>query len=133
MTPLVLVDTSGWICFFARKGYEDFKTTIAVLLDEDRVATGGPILIEVIQGAKSKAEKEMISRCFQGVHWLPVRDTHWHQAAEFAFDLRRKGITTSATDTLIAALAIDYRCALLHKDSDFDLISRHSALRSFPL
>jgi predicted nucleic acid-binding protein len=133
MIPLVLVDTSGWICFLARKGYEDFKITIATLLDEDRVATGGPILIEVIQGARSKIEKEMINQCFQGVHWLRVHDTHWHQAAELAFELRRKGITTSAIDTLIAVLAIDYRCALLHKDSDFDLISKHSSLRSFPL
>ena len=133
MTPLVLVDTSGWICFFARKGYENFKTTISTLLDEDRVATSGPILIEVIQGARNEAEKEMIREYFQGVHWLPVHDTHWHQAAELAFELRRKGITSSAMDTLIASLAIDYRCALLHKDSDFEWMIKHSSLRSFPL
>jgi hypothetical protein len=133
MTSLVLVDTSGWICYFARKGYRNFKTAIAGLLDEDRVATSGPILIEIVQGAKNQEEKEMINQYFHGVQWLPVYDHHWRQAAELAFDLRRKGITSSAIDTLIAALAIDYQCALLHKDSDFDLISRHSALRSFPL
>ena len=133
MTPLVLVDTSGWICFFAQKGYEDYKRTIATLLDEDRAATSGPILIEIVQGARNQEEKEMIMQYFQGVHWLPVYDAHWHQAAELAFDLRRKGITTSAIDTLIAALAIDYQCVLLHKDSDFERISKHSTLRSFPL
>ena len=133
MTPLVLVDTSGWICFFAKKGYEGYKKIISTLLDEDRAATSGPILIEIVQGARNQEEKEMIMQYFQGVHWLPVYDAHWHQAGELAFDLRRKGITTSAIDTLIAALASDYQCALLHKDSDFERISKHSTLRSFPL
>ena len=33
--------------------------------------------------------------------------------------------TTSAIDTLIAALAIEYDCSLLHRDSHFDLIACH--------
>ena len=42
MKNRVLIDTSGWICFFARRGYEDMKKAISVLLDEDRVAIAGP-------------------------------------------------------------------------------------------
>ena len=133
MTPLVLVDTSGWICYFARKGYEEAKKAIATLLDEDRAATCGPILIELVQGARDQKEKEMIKQNFHGVHLLPVHDDHWHGAADLAYELRRKGITPSATDTLIATLAVDYQCILLHKDSDFERISRHSPLRTFPL
>jgi predicted nucleic acid-binding protein len=133
MTPLVLVDTSGWICYFARKGYEDAKKAIATLLDEDRAATCGPILIELVQGARNQKEKEMIKQYFQGVHWLPVHDDHWHEAADLAYELRRKGITPSAIDALIATLAVDYQCILLHKDSDFERISKHSPLRTFPL
>jgi predicted nucleic acid-binding protein len=133
MTPLVLVDTSGWICFFAKKAHEEYKKIISTLLDEDRAAMSGPILIEIVQGARHQEEKDMINQYFQGVHWLPVHDHHWRQAAELAFELRRKGITTSAIDTLIATLAIDYQCALLHKDSDFERISKHSTLCTFPL
>jgi len=48
MKSLVLTDTSGWICFFSRRGYEEMKKRISILLDEDRVAIAGPILIELI-------------------------------------------------------------------------------------
>jgi predicted nucleic acid-binding protein len=47
-------------------------------------------------------EKETIKKLFRRIHWLPVTDDHWHKAAEMAFDPRRKGITSSAIDTLIA-------------------------------
>jgi predicted nucleic acid-binding protein len=48
-----------------------------------------------------------------------------------AFALRRKGVTSSAIGTLIAILAIDYRCLLLHKDSHFELIAQDSSLKCY--
>lgn len=131
MNDLVFIDTSGWICFFSRRGYEEIKKTISHLLDEDRVATAGPILIELVQGTRNTKEKETIKNCIRGIHWLPVTDDHWHKAAEMAFNLRRKGITSSAIDTLIATLAIEHNCTLLHKNAHFDLITRNSSLRCY--
>jgi predicted nucleic acid-binding protein len=128
MKDLVLIDTSGWICFFSRRGYEEMKKRISTLLEEDRVAIAGPILIELIQGTRNEEEKGKVAGYVKGLHWLPVTDDHWHQSADFAFKLRRKGITSSAIDVLIAILAMGYQCSLLHKDSDFDHISRHSSL-----
>ena len=131
MNDLVLVDTSAWICFFSRRGFEDIKKTLSTFLDEDRAATAGPILVELIQGTRTVEEKETIKRLFRGVHWLSVSDDHWHKAAELAFVLRRKGVTSSAIDTLIAILAIDYRCLLLHKDAHFELIARNASLKCY--
>jgi len=131
MKDLVLIDTSGWICFFSRRGFEEIKKAISILLDEDRAAIAGPILVELIQGTRTVEEKEAIKRILKGIHWLSVSNDHWHKAAEMAFDLRRKGITSSAIDTLIAALAIEYRCILLHKDSHFELIAQSSSLRCY--
>jgi predicted nucleic acid-binding protein len=128
MKDLVLIDTSGWICFFSPRGYEEMKKRISTLLEEDRVAIAGPILIELIQGTRNEEEKGKVEGYVKGLHWLPVTDDHWHQSADFAFRLRRKGITSSAFDVLIATLAMDYQCSLLHKDSDFEQISRHSSL-----
>lgn len=128
---LVLIDTSGWICFFSRRGHDEIKEAVSTLLDEDRAAIAGPVLIELVQGTRNTEEKETIKRCVGGIHWLPVTDDHWHKAAEMAFDLRRKGVTISAIDTLIAILAIEYDCTLLHKDSHFELISRNSSLRCY--
>jgi predicted nucleic acid-binding protein len=45
-----------------------------------------------------------------------------------AFSLRRKGVTVSAIEILIATLADDYGCALLQRDSDFELIARNTDL-----
>ena len=129
MNDLVLVDTSAWLCFFSRRGFEDIKKTLSTLLDEDRAAIAGPILVELIQGTRTTEEKETIKKLIRGIHWLSVSDDHWHKASEMAFALRRKGITSSAIDTLIAILAIEYHCILLHKDSHFDLIERNSSLR----
>jgi hypothetical protein len=131
MDDLVLIDTSGWICFFSRRGFEEIKKTISTLLDEDRAAVAGPILVELIQGTRTVEEKETIKRLLRGIHWLSVTDDNWQKTAEMAFDLRRKGITSSAIDTLIATLAIEYHCILLHKDSHFELIAQNSSLRCY--
>ncbi len=128
----VLVDTSGWICFFARRGYEDTKKAISILLDEDRVAIAGPILVELIQGVRGVQEKQNIQDYAKGLYWLQTTDEHWYKSTELIFQLRRKGVTSSVIDVLIAVLAMDYQCALLHKDSDFDHIARNSSLSCYP-
>ena len=133
MESLVLIDTSAWICFFSRHGYGEIKREVSILLDEDRVAIAGPILIELVQGTRNLPEKENLKSYVRSLRWLSVGDDHWHQSAELTFQLRRKGVTTSFIDTLIAVLAIDYDCILLHKDSDFDRVSRHSPLVCYPL
>jgi predicted nucleic acid-binding protein len=132
MRNRVLIDTSGWICFFSRRGYEDMKKNISILLDEDRVAIAGPILAELIQGAKDVVEKQNIKDYAKGLYWLQTTDEHWHRSGELSFQLRRKGVTRSIIDTLIAVLAMDYQCALLHKDTDFDRIARNSSLICYP-
>jgi predicted nucleic acid-binding protein len=132
MKNLVLIDTSGWICFFARRGYEDIKKIISILLDEDRVAIAGPILVELVQGARDVEEKQNINNYAKGIHWLRVTDEHWYKSAELIFQLRRKGVTSSMIDVLIAVLAMDYQCTLLHKDTDFDHIARNSSLVCYP-
>ena len=107
------------------------KRVISTLLDEDRVVIAGPILIELLQGTRTVEEKETMKRLMRGIRWLQVTDEHWRKAAEMAFDLRRNGITSSAIDTLIATLAIEYDFKLLHKDSHFDLISQNSPLKCY--
>jgi hypothetical protein len=128
---LVLVDTSGWICFFARKGFRAIKQSIVTLLDENRVATMGIVVMELIQGCRNIEEKERIESNLHGLHWLTVRDEHWHQASQLAFDLRRKGVTASAMDVLIATVCTAYDCQLLHRDRDYQLIARHTDILLF--
>ncbi len=122
---LVFVDTSAWICFFARKGFPEIKKALSALLTENRVAVSGPVVIELLQGCRNVREKANIEDSLQGLRWLTVKDEHWSLAAHLAFKLRRKGITVSAMDTLIATLSIDYACLLLHRDHDYVFINKH--------
>ncbi len=131
MDNLVLVDTSAWICFFSRKGFEEIKKSISNLLDKNRIAITGPILIELIQGCRTETEKESLKEVLSGTHLLNITDELWDFAAELAFALRRKGVTVSAIDAIIASVAIRYNIHLIHKDGDFDLLSRHAQLKIY--
>jgi predicted nucleic acid-binding protein len=68
---------------------------------------------------------------FESLHWLRITDAIWYKVSELAFMLRRKGITVSAMDALIASVAMEYDTYLLHRDKDYDLIAEHSALKIY--
>ena len=133
MRNLVLVDTSAWICFFARKGFREIKEAISILLDDNRVAIAGPILVELKQGAKADKERDSLNEVIRGLHWLTITDDHWHETADLSFRLRRKGITASSIDSLITAVALSYNCKILHKDRDFELIAKHTPVKLYDL
>ena len=128
---LVLVDTSAWICFLARKKFPQIKKWVTTLLKEDRVAITGPIFLELIQGTRNQKEREETESRLEALHWLNIEERHWQQAADLGFRSRRKGLTISAIDAIISVVAIDYSCELLHYDSDYNLISENSKLKLF--
>jgi predicted nucleic acid-binding protein len=128
---IVLVDTSAWICFFARKGYDEIKQSMSSLLDENRLAITGPILIEVIQGCRTETEKRDIMEVLDSIHWLHIAEETWRMASDIAFNLRRKGVTISAIDVIIAAVSINHHVQLLHKDRDYDLIAKYTKLKIY--
>ena len=130
----VLIDTSGWICFFARLGFPGIKKAIGFLLEENRAAIAGPVFVELIQGYRNEAEKIDIEQSVQGLLWLSVLDRYWHLSAQLSFNLRRRGVTVSAMDALIATITIDYGCQLLHQDKDYNFIAKQfTALKLYNL
>lgn len=129
----VLVDTSAWISFFSRTGSAAIKRRIGTLLDDDQVATAGPVVLELLQGCRSAAERTQIEGHLRALRWLPVEDRHWYLAGATAFALRRVGVTVGAVDAVIATLAESYGCPLLQQDGDFEHIARHTRLQLIPL
>ncbi len=129
----VLIDTSAWMGFFSKSGNEGIKEKVRRWLDQDQVATAGPIVLELLQGCRSPKERMQLEQLLGSVHWLPTQDHHWFQAGEMAFSLRRRGLTISAIDALIATLAETYDCLLLHRDHDFELIARYTNLNLIEL
>jgi predicted nucleic acid-binding protein len=60
---------------------------------------------------------------------LPMEGAVWERARKTGYLLRKKGINAPLTDILIAALAIEHSCVLLHDDRHFSLISKAVGLK----
>lgn len=133
LSDLVLIDTSAWICHFSRRNFQSIKQAVSYLLDENRAAITGPVITELIQGCRTNKEKQLLEDMMSGIHYLPVKDKHWHKTADLSFDLRRKEITVATIDALIGTVAMEYGCRLLHNDTDFDLIAKYEKLMIYNL
>ncbi len=126
MKTKILLDTSAWICSFRKEGFEKLKELVKTALDENLLATSGIIVLELLQGATSRREYERLRGYLEALHFMPTPDNLWLK--DLAFSLKRKGVTVPTTDILIAAVAIEYQCTLLHYDKHFEIIARYSNL-----
>ena len=92
-----------------------------------------PCVLEVLQGARDEAEWRVLRRFFESQQLFEPRsaqDAHV-AAARIWFDARRRGLTIrSATDCLIAQIALEHDAILLHDDDDFDRIARVRPLKT---
>jgi predicted nucleic acid-binding protein len=130
----ILVDTSVWINY--SKGINNAQTD---RLDEylkfhpNHLFCCPPVLQEFLMGLKTIQDFEFyllhLSRfMIPNLDW-PLLSI---SAAKLYFDLKKKGITIrKSNDCLIAQIAIDNNCLLVHNDSDFDLIASGSSLKLY--
>jgi len=130
---LVLVDSSVWIRFFRARGAEPASTLLEQLLLEKRVATNWLVRLELLSGAPSEEAYQSLDADLAALHQLPLTDAAFQAASALRWQLHRKGLVTPVVDSLIAACAIYYGCALLHDDQHFRLIARHTPLHILPL
>lgn len=80
-------------------------------------------------GIRSREDVEILRTFLAPLPKLPVDEHCWDAAFDLAVALRRRGVTPSAADCLIAASAIRHRVPLIHMDGDFAAIARHSRLK----
>ena len=126
---MVLIDTSAWLFALKKTFHPAVKERIDTLLAENDVAITGIIQLELLGGTKSEHEYSRLKARLEALYFVESGKAVWDFSSKLAFDLRRKGITIPHTDIFIAAIAIKENAVLLHADSHFDLISRHSALK----
>jgi len=130
---LVLIDTSVWVSALRPRSVKKTKEQVGRVLDEDRAATCGVIISEILSGTRRKKEYHDLSADFGALHYLPAPEPIWVKISELGFRLRAKGFHVPNTDLLIAQIAIENGCMLLHQDSHFDLIARNSSLKTVTL
>jgi len=125
---MMLVDTSVWIELLngglgSRVPEEELLTFV----------TCGPVVQEVLQGLRNDPASDAFREAFLVLPVLsdPLPTASFLSAAEIYRLGRAKGYTIrSSTDCLIAAIAIDNRMPVWHKDRDFEAIARYTSLRT---
>lgn len=126
---MVLIDTSAWI-FALKKSFHPFvKERIEKILTESDVAINGIIELELLGGTRTEEEYNRLKSRLDALYCIDTTKSLWDEASKLAFDLKRKGVNVPYTDILIAASAIQERAVLLHADSHFDTIAKHSDLK----
>ena len=121
---MILVDTSVWIDIFRD------RTGKIVKAFKERVGSENCVLsrfnqLELLQETKDEKEWELLADYLSTQYYIEADDNTWQAAARIYFELRRKGITiNSPVDCCIAQIAMEHGAILLHRDKDFDKISR---------
>jgi len=118
----VLIDTSAWILALRRGDREHVKKEVDRLIAENRAATAGIILLELLSGTKTEEEYQELKEDLGALIQLEIIAETWGTASRLAYELRRKGVTVPSADILIMAIALENGCILLHADRHFDLM-----------
>lgn len=96
------------------------------------VATTEPIVMELLAGTRSVHERSKLRARLIGLPRLALPGlVDFESAAELYRVCRGRGATVrKLIDCLIAAVAIREHATVLHNDRDFDVLARHTRLRT---
>lgn len=132
---MVLPDSSAWI-----ESLRDTESPVDLalrrLIDDGAALTITEVVVmEVLAGARSDRHRAELRERLLSYPLLPLKGlTTYEEAAELYRTCRRAGETIrKMTDCLVAAVAIRAGASVLHADSDFDALARHSALQVEPV
>ena len=126
---MILVDTSAWVEFL-RDGDVGVADAVERLLHDDLAATTGPVVMEVLAGARSAPHLRQLQGLLARATLLPSAAEDFTEAALLYRMCRVNGGTIrSMVDCLIAAVAVRSEVAVLHADRDFEMLETHTPLR----
>ncbi len=131
---MILVDTSILIYFLTGSESEAASRFKRVLEQGLNFGITSHIFQEVIQGAKSEKEYNLLRRYLETQRFFHPKDPvdSFAEAARIFFQCRKKGLTIRSTiDCLIAQIALEHDLSLLHSDHDFDLMAKVIPLKIY--
>lgn len=125
---MILVDTSAWIEFLRDTGSWQCDR-VEELLD-DELAVSDAIRMEVLAGARDADHLSQLRGLLARATLLPTTTADHDVAAGLYRSCRHRGETVrKMIDCLIGAVAIEHDVPLLQRDTDFEVLSRHTELR----
>jgi predicted nucleic acid-binding protein len=131
---MILVDTSVLIDFFKGSKNEATSRFKLVLDQELNFGITSHIFQEVLQGAKSEKEYNLLRRYLETQRFFQPKDPveSFAEAARIFFQCRKRGLTIRSTiDCLIAQIALEHDLLLLHSDQDFRLMANVIPLKIY--
>ena len=115
-----LVDTSVWIHALRPGGNASIRSLLRPLIVSGEAAVTEWVLLELMTGLRVSEAPGTLLRWFAPVARLPFDDGWWPRAWDNAARLRKRGVSPTAADCLIATVAIEHRVPLVHCDADFE-------------
>lgn len=97
---------------------------------ENTAAVCGPVVTEVLRGARNPREERLLKEQFEPLPFYPLEREDYFETASLACFLKRKGLTINVIDLLIARVCLREGFRLLHDDSDFEGIARYTNLKT---
>lgn len=128
MSALILLDTSVWIETFRRRN----PLRLEEIVEFDQIVTCLPVIQEVLQGFRDEGAFRVArdAMLVLPVVESPLSITVVEEAVGLYRTARRQGLTIrSSVDCLIAACALRHGLTLLHRDRDYPLLGKVSALQ----
>ncbi len=122
---MLVVDTSGWISYFAGRG----SALIEDALAEGRVLVPPIVVAELLSGRMSAPHRAALEDLFSNLPLCATDLAHWCRVGRMRALLRAKGLSVSTPDAHVAQCAVDLRAELFTEDEIFERISRHQELR----
>lgn len=125
---MILIDTSAWVEFLRDTGSPVCHRVDTLL--EGYVAICDAIRMEVLAGARDEQHLHQLRRLLARATVLPTGPIDYDRAAALYRQCRSEGERVrKLIDCLIGAVAIRGGTAILHLDTDFEVLARHTELR----
>ena len=129
---MILVDTSILIDYFRgfeNKAIQSFNTILERSLP---FGINHHIYLEVLQGSRTDKDYKILKKYLDTQVFYDLRNgkDSFAEAAQIYLKLRKKGVTVSTIDCLIAQVALENDLFLLHNDKDFSRIAGTYPLKS---
>ncbi|OYV35969.1 MAG: VapC toxin family PIN domain ribonuclease [Thiomonas sp. 20-64-5] len=128
---MILVDSSVWIDFFNGRTASHTGNLALLLDDMAPVAVADLVLFEVLRGFRHERDYLAARKTMTALTVIAIGgEDNALQAAQHDRLLRAMGYTIRrAVDVLQASYCIDHDYALLHNDTDFDVMENLRGLR----
>ncbi|MCH9009513.1 MAG: PIN domain-containing protein [Chloroflexi bacterium] len=115
---MVIADTSAWIAFQTKPDSE-FGRQFDALLAGDEIVMVGPVLAELLQGARSESDFSFFAERLGALAFLEADQATWIKAGELNYQLRARGRIIPMADLIVSALAIQHGIPVYTSAKDY--------------